>query len=406
VKPLAPGGVDPYAQGFLENPWAAYRSLHEAGPLLWNSALRVWLVPGHAASRKILRDPGIFTSSLGRTVARLGERGHQVYPSLCGILESIPFYTNPPEHAQMRRLFVSILAARPISGHMPAMREIAERVLQKAHAPGRFDLVLDFADTMPPLFMAQLLGIPQAELPALRTLTDGVIQIFNRVLHLREYAELDRRIAEALALLRRIAAERRRAPQDDGISRLIAGGQDDRPLDDEQIARYCYVLFAVGVETTSTLIGSALRLLLEHPGSCEALRADRALLPSAVEEFLRCEAPVQSAARIAMQEVELDGTRIAPGERVVVMLGAANRDPAVYAEPDLFDVRRKGPAHLSFGDGSHICVGATLARAEARIALEAFLDLPRPCRRVRDTDRWWSYDWMRRLRELPVEFAS
>jgi len=404
MKPLAPAGIDPYAPGFLGDPWAAYRRLHEAGPLLWSSAHRLWLVPGHAAARAMLRDPGIFTSPLAHSVSRLGERGGQAYPSLCGILDSIPFYTNPPAHAPMRRLFTSILAARPISGHVPVMREIAERVLAKARAPGRFDLVLDFADRVPALFMAQLVGIPERELPVLRTLTEGVIVVFNRVLRLREYAAIDRRVAEALSLLEGIAAQRRRSPQDDGISRLLAASHEGRPLDDAQIARYCYVLFLVGVETTSTLIGSALRLLLDAPESYAALRADRALLPSAVEEFLRCETPVQTAARVAVQACVLNGTRVEPGERVVVMLGAANRDPAAYAEPDRFDVRREGPAHLAFGEGAHVCVGATLARTEARVALEAFLDLPR-CRRSRNTDQWWPYDWLRRLRELPVEFA-
>jgi cytochrome P450 len=123
-----------------------------------------------------------------------------------------------------------------------------------------------------------------------------------------------------------------------------------------------------------------------------------------VEEFLRCETPVQTATRVATQAGEFGGARMESGDRVLVMLAAANRDPAVYADADRFDARRQGPAHLAFSDGAHLCVGATLARTEARVALEAFLELPR-CRRARHSDRWWPYDWLRRLRELPVEFA-
>jgi cytochrome P450 len=404
MKHLVPRGINPYAPGFLADPWAAYRELNTAGEVLWHPGLQTWLVPGHAAAREVLREPAYAAVELGDRLARLGERGRQALPSLSGMLKMVPFNTNAPAHGPMRRIFAAVLAAHPVSGHAPAIREIAEQLLAAPRANGRFDAVQEFADLVPPLFMAHLLGIPKADVPALLSLTAGMARMFNRLLHLREYGEIERRVAEGAELLRRIAAQRRRSPEDDGISRLTALRQDGRTLDDMQIARYCYVMFLVGSETTITLIGSALRFLVDHPGKCEELRAQRDLMPGAVEEFLRCESPVQMSTRVAAEPRSLAGMDIKAGDSVLVLLGAANRDPRRYTQPDDFDARRAGPPHLAFGDGMHTCVGATLARIEARVALESFLDLPY-CRRSRSGDEWGPYDWLRRLRELPVEFA-
>jgi cytochrome P450 len=334
----------------------------------------------------------------------LGSRAGRPLRALRGVLDTVPFFVNPPAHAALRRFIAGILTAQAISAWVPAMREITRRLLAPLRAAGGFDAARDFADRLPPLFMARLLGLPEEGVDELLGHTTGVIAVFNRVLPMREYAALEPKAAAALAHIERVVAERRAAPRDDALSRMLGAPYDGRPLADSEVARYGLMLFLVGVETTSTLIGSAIRALLDNPAACAELRRSRALLKGAIEEALRCESPVQLSKRIASQPAEIDGQRIAPGERAALMLGAANRDPRVYAEPDRFDPRREGPPHLAFADGAHACLGATLSRTEAQVALDALLDLP-PLERATGNESWWPYDWLRRIRALPVKFA-
>jgi cytochrome P450 len=405
VKRPAPLEVDPLARGFIGDPFAAYQRLHAAGAVLWHARLGAWLVPGYAATRELLRDAAALPSiEVGANLRRLGERSRRPFPALAGVFDAVPLLSNAPRHPMLRRYFAAIFAARPISSYVPGMREIAARLLAPARAAGGFDAALDFADRLPPAFMARLLGFAEADLPPLLGLTNGMLVAFNRTLHVREYAALEPRAAEAVAFLAAIAAERRRAPRDDGLSRMLATHFEDRALDDEEVARLALVMFIVGVETTTTLIGSALRLLLEDPARIEELRHNRELVKPAIEEVLRCESPVQNVGRLVASEREIDGQRLAPGERVLLMTGAANRDPAVYPQPDRYDPRRAGPPHVAFGDGPHVCLGATLARTETQVALEAFLELP-PLARTATPDTWWPYDWLRRVRSLPVQFT-
>jgi len=403
VKALAPAEINPLVPGFLADPFAAYRRLHQAGPVLWHPKLRLWLVAGHAAARQVVRNPVFLSAPAGPIVATLAARAGYVFPMLARSLGVVPFVLNPPAHPPVRRFAASILTGKPLAGYEPVMRALAVRLLGEARAAGGFDAAADFADRLPTLFMGHLLGVPEEEMPGLRRYTDDIAKLFNQLLHVREYRELDGRLGGGLELLERIAAERRRAPRDDAISRMVAARPEGGALSDAEIAAYCLMTFLVGSETTAALIGGAVRILLESPAHYAELRGERALLKPAVEEFLRCETPVQLLSRFASADAEAGGQRIAHGERMVVLLGAANRDPAAYPEPDRFDPRRDGAAHLAFGEAAHACIGATLARTEVRVALDAFLDLP-PLR-LRAPGRYGSYDWLRRLRQLPVEFA-
>ena len=404
MKRLAPEGIDPYAPGFLGDPFAAYQRLHAAGEVLWQPRLGLWLVPGHAAARALLRDAALAVIPIGANLQELGGRAGRAFPALREVLDAVPFLVNPPAHAALRRFVASILSAQAISAWVPAMREITRGLLAPLAAADRFDAAADFADRLPPLFMARLLGLPESGVPELLEHTTGVIAVFNRALRMSEYGALEPKAAAALAVLRGVVAERRAAPRDDAISRMLAARYDGEPLDDARVARFALMIFLVGVETTSTLIGSAIRALLGHPAHYAALRRERARLKGAIEEVLRCESPVQTVTRVAARPVEIDGQRIAPGVRALLMLGAANRDPRAYPDPDRFDPRRSGPPHLAFADGPHACLGATLSRTETQIALDAFLDLP-PLARSAGEERWWRYDWLRRARGLPVEFA-
>ena len=402
MKALAPAGIDPYAPGFLGDPVAAYRRLHEAGPVLWHAGLQGWLVTGHAAAREALADADSFpVMDTQANIADLAKRSRREFPTLAAVLSFVPFVLNPPAHTPVRRAAAGMLTARPMAHYQPLMREIAAQLLAAVRAARAFDAAADFADRLPALFMARLLGIAESELAGFLPHTEGVAKLFNRLLRLREYEELERQIGGGLERLRALAAERRRAPRDDVISRMAA---KHGALSDAHIACYCYMMFLVGTETTAALIGGALRLLLDDAPLYQAVRADRALVRPLIEEALRLEPSVQLLTRTAARARELGGQQIAQGERLVVLLGAANRDPRAYPQPDRVELGRAGPGHIAFGEGTHTCVGATLARTETQVALEALLDLP-PLRRRAAAQEWWPTDWLRRIRRLPLEFA-
>jgi cytochrome P450 len=248
-----------------------------------------------------------------------------------------------------------------------------------------------------------VLGIPEADLPTLEE-TVAIFKALNRVVSLGEYKRLERAATSGLEYFSTLALQRRAKPGNDGISRMIAAENHGERLADEEIAPLCLALYLAGVETTSTLIGSAIRTLTDFPATAEALRAEPALMKPAMDEFLRYESPVQNVSRLAGTPRELAGQSIASGERVVVLLAAANRDGRMWHNPERFDFRRNGLPHVAFGDGSHACVGGALARMESQAALAAWMRMP-SCRRVTQQDRWWDLDWLRRLREFPVEFC-
>jgi pimeloyl-[acyl-carrier protein] synthase len=404
AKRLAPEDMDPQARGLLVDPFPLYQRWLAVGEVLWEARRGMWIVVGHAASRAVLRSPAFAVTAARENLTELGRRAKRDYSAMAKVMGTVPFFVNPPEHAALRRFVAGILTAQAISAWVPAMREIAQELLAPLRTARAFDAAAEFADQLPPLFMARLLGLPAEDMPRLVGHTSGIIAVFNRGMRLREYDALEPKTAAALDYVGGVVAARRASPRDDAISRMLASQYDGRALDEAHVARLALMLFLVGVETTSTVIGSTIRLLVTNPGPYAELRRDPALVKSAVEEALRCEAPVQTATRLVVEPCEIDGQHFTPGERAVLFLGAASRDPRAYAEPDRFDPRRKGPANLSFGDGPHACLGATLARIEAQVALEAILELPE-LRRSANPETWWPYDWMRRIRSLPVEAA-
>jgi hypothetical protein len=393
--------VNPFRPGFLADPWQAYDRMRAAGPVVWNADLKFWFVTARAEAVSLLRDDGFSSGGVRENLRRLADRSGRSFAQLLRVLDALPFFRNPPEHALLRRATVAAFADRPIAAYAGQIRELVDRLLRPARRDGGFDAVRDFADRLPALFVARLLGIPEAELAGVQR-CDVVLRGMNRLLRFDEYESIDEAARAGIAYFSATVAARRRSPGDDGISRMMAAEHQGRRLSDEEIAHLCIALYLVSVETTSTLIGSAIRTLADLPEQQSALRAQPALLKPAVEELLRYETPVQNVHRVAAAARQLGGQQIRAGDKVVVVLAAANRDADAWPAPERLDFSRSGPPHLAFADGPHQCVGAALARLEAQVALGAWLELP-ASRRASPRDLWWDLDWLRRLREFPVE---
>ena len=232
---------------------------------------------------------------------------------------------------------------------------------------GSCDLVAEFAALFPSMVMGELLGVPEDLLAECRSITDAIMRIDGPEGNVSPVERAD-------AVFGPLVAQRRREPRDDLISALLAVGRDGgEPLSEEEILGFCYLLLVGGNDTTTNLIGNGVELLARHPDQRAELAADPSLVPGAVEEMLRREPPTQSSARQSTREIRLHGEVIPPDTRVLLLWGAANLDEREFPDPTRFDIHRRPNRHLSLGHGAHFCMGAALARLEARLAFEELL---------------------------------
>jgi cytochrome P450 len=270
------------------------------------------------------------------------------------------------------------------------------------------ELVADFAYPLPVMVIGEMLGILAHDRTLLRDWIHDILMFAQRgpTGDPETITAMHRAIVEMRDYMRGIVADHRRTPQDDIIGNLLAAEEEGARLDEEEIIANCLLLLLAGHETTMNLLGNGTLALLQHPEQCTQLQANPDLLPNAVEEVLRYESPLQIVLRLTQADLELHGQSISAGQRIIPMIGAANRDPAQFPDPDRLDLRRTPNAHLSFGHGIHFCLGAGLARMEARIAFATLLQRCPGLALATDTPAWREALTVRGLATLPVTFAA
>jgi cytochrome P450 len=282
-------------------------------------------------------------------------------------------WLDDPDHARVRAP-IQLALDRRVARLAPAVEDIVAGVLRGLGDRSRFDVLADFALPIPIAVIGRLLGVDTDDLPRFRAWSEAALNIFNPAPTAADRRET-KAASEAISdYLDAVMARSRAAPADDLISDLVAAQAAGAPLSDSEIRVNCMNLLLGGNVTTADLIATGAWLLLSHTDQLDRLRADPALIGQAVEEILRFEPPTQGTQRVSSRDLEFHGCPVRPTQVVAVRLDAANRDPDVFPDPHRFDITRKGAAHLSFGGGAHICIGAALARLEARCALSALFD--------------------------------
>ena len=276
-------------------------------------------------------------------------------------------YMDPPRHTELRALVSRAFTPKRMADLEPRIRELARELIDRFAGTGSCDLVADFAAPLPSTVIGEAIGVPDEHLESFRDWTEQFISITGP----EDFAEA---AAKIYGLFGELLAERKASPRDDLMSALIAAEIDGEHLTDEELLGFSFLLLIAGNDTTTTLIGLGAELLARHPDQRAELVADPTLIPAAVEEMLRIEAPTQVLPRTAMRDVELHGVTIPAGSRVMLIWGAANLDDREFADPERFDIHRRIQRHLSFGHGAHHCLGAQLARMDMQVALAALLD--------------------------------
>lgn len=410
----APSGpapaLAPLLQTLTRDPYPLYKMLRSSNPVFQlpvpnHSGAGVWLLTRHRDVYAVLRDARFSAERERADVVR--ENRHMIPAQLLGetgALRSM-LLMDPPDHTRVRGLVNKAFTPRRVQALARRIQEIVDELLDAVDEVGEMDVIRDFAAPLPAVVIAELLGVPSADHPRFKAWSTELISVFDadqgpEVIVPRAQKALDR----LLDYLGSIVAERRNEPADDLISAMIQAQEQRDALTDTELLATSNLLLIAGHETTTNLIGNGLLALLRNPSELERLRSDSELLTPAVEELLRFDSPVQATVRVVKEALEIAGQPLAPGALVICGIGAANRDPEVFPDPDRLDVGRADNPHLSFGLGVHFCLGAPLARLEAQLAFRALLQR-HPTLRLRD-DRveFRSHPILRGLKSLPVSW--
>ena len=309
--------------------------------------------------------------------------------------------SDPPRHRQLRNLVTQAFTPRAIAQLAPRITAIIDGLLDPVAAAGRMDFVADLADPLPVIVIAEMLGIPISERVQFKRWSDAIVATTDGGL---TFMEAQREMARYFSGL---IAERAAEPRDDLISHLITAEIDGERLTPMELIGFCVLLLVAGNETTTNLLGNAILCFDEQPEVYERLRALPDLIPSAIEEVLRYRSPVQSMFRTATGATDLGGVFTRAGQPVVAWIGSANRDEARFPDAHAFDITRAPNRHLAFGHGIHFCLGAPLARLEARLALEALTSRFRDIRRIPDAPiHWMESSIVYGVKNLPITFTS
>lgn len=357
---------NPFAPAFKADPYPVYAELRRDQPVARTEPFGFYAVSRYDDVSYVLKNPQLFSSTAMAAATMLG--GGQ------GLIRTSTVITSdPPTHTRLRNQVNRAFTPRMVAEMEPRIREITSQLLDRARDHNEMDLAKDLAIPLPVMVIAEILGVDPDRHEDFKRWSDDVVRIMSGAVSAEEREALRADLEGLAAYFQQIIDDRRRVPRDDVISILVRAEQDGQALTPEEVLAFTGLLLIAGNETTTNLITNGMLALLENPAQMRLVREDPSLIANMVEEALRYDAPVQFLFRSATRDVELAGTVIPQGSIVLPLYASGNRDERRFPDPDRFDVRRNAQGHLAFGLGIHFCLGAPLARLEARVAFTELL---------------------------------
>ncbi len=393
---------NPQDREYQQRPTEAYEALRERDPIHFSPMTNGWVFTRTEDCDAILRDHRRFSNDMRLANAPLGfEYPDRETPSILTI--------DPPDHTRLRALVSRAFTPKAVEELRPRIEAVTDELLDAVDArvaagERQVEMMSALATPLPVTVIAEMIGIPPEDLPRFKVWSDQLARTGEPTITFSELEVAGRASGELDRYFDEVIEQRRVAPRDDLVSRLIAAEEDGDQLSHEEVLSLLELLLVAGNETTTNLIGNGLLALLQQPEQLERLRREPELIESAVEELLRFDSPVQATWRVALEDLEWDGHRIKRGQVAILLMGGANHDPARYEHPERLDVGREPNRHLSFGRGIHHCLGAPLARLEGQVVFARLLERYEMLR-LAEEPRFKDHIVLRGLTELRVEVA-
>jgi cytochrome P450 len=387
----------------LADPFPLYRTMRDEDPAHWSPLLKAWVLTRYEDVKRVCLDANMSSDRLRPFFATLPSAEAGRISEVIRYLTLWMVFRDPPEHTRLRRLAAKVFNVRSIHALRPRIEALASWLLDRIGADEEFDFISQFAGPLPALVIMEMLGVPREELAMLKRLSDEMALFIGSTRDSPEkYSRAEAATRDMAALFRGLITARRKRPAQDLLTELMAAEEEGDRLSDDELVATCVILLFAGHETTTHHIANSLAALLRFPGELRRLRDEPTLAAAAVEELLRYDGPIGALVRIVREEHSLHGKALLPGQRVFLLMNAANRDPRAYTDPDSLDLRREGPAHLTFGFGAHICLGFPLARLEGQIALPAVLARWRSIEAAASRPEWLDSMVLRGMKAMPI----
>jgi cytochrome P450 len=387
----------------LANPYPLYRRLRTEDPVHWDPFLHAWIVTRYGDVLTVLQG---YSAARTPTPERLNTMGLSQLKPIAQVMVKQLIFMDPPAHTRLRNLAAQAFTPSRIEATKTHIREIANRLLEGMTGHRTMDVIAVLAAPLPCAVSTEMLGLPFEDSLRLRAWSLDFAQMLGNFQHNPDHVpKLLKTVDEMAAYFQSAIKKQRKRPSGGVFGSLLNASIEGDRLSEEEIVANSILIMVASQETTTNLIGNAVLTLLRHPAQLERLRHNQSLIPSAIEEVLRYESPSHLTARLAPGDATLNGKHITEHEAVIAVIGAANRDPERFPEPDQFDITRQDNRHLAFGWGTHFCFGAALARMEGQIALESIMRLPRF---VLGAEKlvWRNNQGLRGLKSLPVTFHT
>jgi hypothetical protein len=391
----------------MENPYPIYARLRDEAPVCWSERWQSWIVSRYDDVDVSLREKEVLSNE-NRQALLFNKMAEQEREALAQLrhyyAQKDVIGSDPPDHTRMRALVTKAFTPRTVATLEPRMRVLAADMMREAKAKGRFDFVHEIAHPMPVIVIAELLGAPPKDRHLFKRWSAEILAFQGTgTTNFATASKSQESLLEMFRYMNDMIEARRVEPKDDLMTTMALAEERGQRFTRDELLATCNTMLSGGHETTTNLMGNLLHLLLANPSQWEDLKAEPALLDSAIEEALRYDAPKQRNFRRVKKDHVFQGVPFRENQMVFQIIGAANHDPAKFPEPDKFDIHRSPNDHLAFGAGIHFCLGAALARKEARLVMENLIDIMPDCRLANQTIKWQERVQFRGPGELWIE---